>query len=77
LYPLLKEILSDDDLNHIMLLQYGMLLLGSFNRKPVSSSNIAEAKKNFNRYSVELTELGIACRLVSHQGTHLWEDVEK
>ena len=77
LYPLFKGILSDDDLNHIMLLQYGMLLLGSFNRKPVSSSNIAEAKQTFNRYSVELTELGIPCRFVSHQVTHLWEDVEK
>jgi hypothetical protein len=77
LYPLFKGILSDEDLEHIMLLQYGMLLLGSFNRKPVSSTNIAEAKKTFYQYSVGLTELGIPCRFVSHQVTHLWEDVQK
>jgi hypothetical protein len=33
LYPLFKGILEDHDLEHVMLLQYGMLLLGSFEKK--------------------------------------------
>ena len=33
LYPLFKGIFEDHDLEHVMLLQYGMLLLGSFEKK--------------------------------------------
>jgi hypothetical protein len=77
LFPLFQGILDETELEHIMLLQYGMLLLGSFNAKPVSKNNILKAKKVFQRYSVDLTEMGIPCRFVSHQITHLWEDVEK
>ncbi|EFX62643.1 hypothetical protein DAPPUDRAFT_120024 [Daphnia pulex] len=77
LYPLFQGIFDETNLEHIMLLQYGMLLLGAFNKEPVSRTNIIEAQKTFQRYSVDLTELGIPCRFVSHQVTHLWEDVEK
>ncbi|XP_045026785.1 uncharacterized protein LOC123470533 [Daphnia magna] len=77
LYPLFKGILEDHDLQHIMLLQYGMLLLSPFDKNPVSQSNLLEAKKVFEQYSVGLTELGIPCRFVSHQVTHVWEDVKK
>jgi hypothetical protein len=44
LYTLFKGILGDDKLEYIMFLQYGMLLLGSFNHKPVFIAIIAEAK---------------------------------
>ena len=35
LFPLFKGILSENDLEQIMLLKYGMMLLGSFNGEPV------------------------------------------
>ena len=77
LFPLFQGILDETNLEHIMLLQYGMLLLGAFNKKPVSRTDIIEAQKTFQRYSIDLSELGIPCRFVSHQVTHLWEDVDK
>jgi hypothetical protein len=74
LFPLFNGILDEDDLEHIMLLQYGMMLLGSFNGKPVPRQRLLEAKKTFDRYSVELTERDIPCRFVSHQVSHVWQD---
>ena len=77
LFPLFQGILDETNLEHIMLLQYGMLLLGAFNKKLVSRTDIIEAQKTFQRYSIDLSELGIPCRFVSHQVTLLWEDVDK
>jgi hypothetical protein len=74
LFPLFNGILDEDYLEHIMLLQYGMMLLGSFNGKPVPRQTLLEAKKSFDRYSVELTERDIPCRFVSHQVSHVWQD---
>jgi hypothetical protein len=76
LFPLFKGILSENDLEHIMLLQYGMMLLGSFNGEPVPKKRILKAKNILDRYSVELTEREIPCRFVSHQVSHLWQDSE-
>ena len=53
-----------------------MLLLGALNKKTVSRTNIIETRKTLHRYSIDLTELGIPCRFVNHQVTHLWEEVE-
>ena len=76
LFPLFKGILSENDLEHIMLLQYGMMLLGSFNGEPVPKKRILKAKNILDRYSVELTEREIPCRFVSHQVSHVWQDSE-
>jgi hypothetical protein len=77
LYPVFEGILPDIDLNHIMMLQYSMLLLGSFESKPVHNSDIIEAQKILNMYAVELSERDIPCRFVSHQITHMPQDVAK
>ncbi len=74
LFPLFNGILDENKLEHIMLLQYGMMLLGSFKRKPVPRNRLLEAKKTFDRYSMELTERDIPCRFVSHQVSHVWQD---
>jgi hypothetical protein len=76
LFPLFKGILSENDLEHITLLQYGMMLLRSFNGEPVPKKRILKAKKILDRYSVELTEREIPCRFVSHQVSHVWQDSE-
>ena len=60
-----------------MMLQYSMLLLGSFESKPVHNSDIIEAQKILNMYAVELSERDIPCRFVSHQITHMPQDVAK
>lgn len=75
LFPLLEGILDDHELQHIMLLPYAMMLLGSFNTEPVSALRIAEAEKALKRYSTELTELGIPCRFISHQIVLIPQDV--
>ena len=62
---------------HIMMLQYAMLLLGTFDRQPVSDCNIKLARKVLNFYCVELTERDIPCRFVSHQTIHIPDDVAK
>ena len=46
LLPLFNGILDENELEHIMLLQYDMMLLGSFNRKPVPTKRLLDAKKN-------------------------------
>ena len=66
LYPVFEGILPDIDLNHIMMLQYSMLLLGSFESKPVNNSDIIEAQNILNMYAVELSERDIPCPFVSH-----------
>ena len=77
LFPVFEGILSDSELEHIMMLQYAMLLLGTFDPQPVSDSNIKLARKVLNFYCVELTERDIPCRFVSHQTIHIPDDVAK
>lgn len=60
-----------------MLLQYGMLLLGSYNPGPVSKARIRKGKRILQKYSSLLTEKGIPCRYTSHEIIHLAEDVDK
>ena len=43
-----------------------MLLLGSFESKPVNNSDIIEAQNILNMYAVELSERDIPCPFVSH-----------
>ena len=70
-------IIPDIDLNHIMMLQYSMLLLGSFELKPVDISDINEAQKILNMNAVELSERDIPCPFVNQQITHMLQDVAK
>nr|CAH0104284.1 unnamed protein product [Daphnia galeata] len=49
----------------------------SFESKPVHNSDIIEAQKILNMYAVELSERDIPCRFVSHQITHMPQDVAK
>lgn len=77
LFPTFKGILPDDSLNHIMLLQYAMILMGSFSYKEVSTERINEARTVLKRYTVELSERGIPVRFVSHQIIHIPDDVLK
>lgn len=75
LFPVFEGILDDDELQHLMLLPYAMMLMGSYNRGPVCPTRILEAEKALKRYSIELTEYGIPCRFVSHQVIHIPQDV--
>ena len=59
-----------------MLLQYGMMLLGSFNGEPVPKKRILKAKHILDRYYAEQSEREIPCRFVSHQVSHVWQDSE-
>lgn len=77
LHAVFEGIMDDSELEHVMLLQYAMLLLGTFQSKPVSQSNILLAKEVLNSYVVELTERKIPCRFVSHQIIHIPDDVAK
>ena len=71
-----KGILHEDELEHIMLLQFGMMLLGGYKtQRQIDSSDISKADAILKRYSSELGELGIPCRFVSHLTSHLAEDV--
>ena len=76
LFPVFEGILHEDELEHIMLLQYGMMLLGGYEtQRQIDSSDISKADAILKRYSSELSELGIPCRFVSHLTSHLAEDV--
>jgi hypothetical protein len=77
LYPVFEWILSGFDLDHIMMLQFSMLLLGSFESQPVPQSDIIKAQQILNMYAVGLSERDIPCRFVSHQITHITQDVAK
>jgi hypothetical protein len=77
LYPVFEWILSGFDLDHIMMLQFSMLLLGSFESQPVPQSDIIKAQHILNMYAVGLSERDIPCRFVSHQITHITQDVAK
>lgn len=77
LYPTFEGILPDDALQHIMLLQYAMILLGSFSYKEVPLERINEARMVLKQYVVELAERGIPVRFVSHQIIHIPDDVLK
>jgi hypothetical protein len=76
LYPVFDGIVEEDELEHIMLLQYAMMLLGAYKTSTkINPSDIKKAELILKRYSSELTDLGIPCRFVSHQIIHLHEDV--
>jgi hypothetical protein len=76
LYPVFDGIVEEDELEHIMLLQYAMMLLGAYKTsKKINPSDIKKAELILKRYSLELTDLGIPCTFVSHQIIHLHEDV--
>lgn len=75
LFPVFEGILGDLEMNHIMMLQHAILLLGSYDPQPVPESNIESARQILKMYSVELTEREIPCRFVSHQIIHIPDDV--
>ena len=74
LFPVFHGILDEDILEHIMLLQQSMLLMGAFDRKPVAESRLSKAEQALKSYSVELFERNIPCRFTSHQTTHTHQD---
>ena len=76
LFPVFEGILHEDELEHIMLLQYGMMLLGGYEtNRQIKPSDVCKAHVTFDRYATELSDLGIPCRFVSHMTSHLWQDV--
>lgn len=76
-FPVFEGILNDCELEHIMMLQFAMYLLGSFNQSEVEESNIARAETVLKKYCVELTERNIPCRFVNHQIIHMPQDVAR
>ena len=77
LFPTFRGILPAKDLNHVMLLQYAMILLGGYSTDKVPTSNIKTASQVLKKYATELVATGIPCRFTSHQIIHLPEDVAK
>lgn len=76
-FPVFEGILEDSELEHIMMLQYAMFLLGSFNYIEVEESNIKLAESVLKQYCVELLERNIPCRFVTHQIIHMPQDVAR
>ena len=76
LFPVFERILDKHTLEHIMHLQYAMLLMGSFDPAPVPKDDIDLARKVLKQYSVELEERNIPTRFMSHLITHLPDDAE-
>lgn len=76
LLPVLKGVLTKDRLDHIMLLQQSMLLLGGFNPSPVPPSDIKEASRLLKMYVQKCIDYGWPIRFTLHQIIHLPEDVE-
>jgi hypothetical protein len=76
LYPAFRGVVSTNDLNHLLLLQYSMLLLGGFGHQPVPDADIDEATTALKAYSSGLQERQIPCRFLNHYITHLPEDVK-
>lgn len=77
LFPVFEGILDEYEMEHCMMLQHAMLLLGTFDPQPVPESDICLARNVLKMYCVELTERDIPCRFVSHQIIHIPDDVAK
>ena len=76
LFPVFEVILDKHTLEHIMHLQYAMLLMGSFDPAPVPKAKLDLARKILKLYSVELEERNISARFMSHLIIHLPDDSE-
>ena len=77
LFPVFEGILSEYEMEHVMMLQHAMMLLGSFDPHPVPEENIRLARNTLKMYCVELTEREIPCRFVNHECIHIPDDVAK
>ena len=61
LFPVFYGIVDEENLEHVMLLQYAMILLGAYKtNRPSIPSDIEKAQLILKRYSSELTDLGIS-----------------
>lgn len=74
LFPVFSGILQGNQLENIMLLQYGMLLLGGFDPKPVPTADILEATRVFKLYVQQIIDFGYPVRPTIHAIIHLPED---
>lgn len=74
LFPSFSGILSDDQLENLLLLQYAMLLMGGFDPKPVHADDIAEASRVLKLYVEQLIVFGYPIRPTSHAIIHSPED---
>lgn len=63
-------------LNTILKLQQGVKLLGGSSTEKVPSNDIAEARKSFKEYNMELMEMKIPIRYMTHALIHIPDDVE-
>ena len=76
LYPVFNGILSKEKLDTLLLLQQSMLLMGSYNPKPVQKEDNNEARRLLKSYVKALIEFGYPIRYLTHLIIHLPEDVE-
>lgn len=76
LFPVFENIVERQTLDHLMILQHAMILLGTFKNEPVEKRNIDKAESLLKNYVVELHDRNIPIRFVSHQIIHLPRDVE-
>ena len=74
LFPVFRGILPTEELKHLLLLQYAMLLVDGFGHELVPESDIHEATAALKAYYSGLQERGIPCRFLTHYTTHLPED---
>ena len=75
LFPVFSGILSEEQFNNLMLLQYAMLLLGGFSTKPVPKENIVRASRVLKFFVKQLIDFGYRIRPTTHAVIHLPEDV--
>lgn len=76
LYPMFKGILSEQWLQNGLLLQKGVKLLGGSTTKKVPPSDIAEAREAFKQFNVELMDLKVPIRYMTHAIIHIPDDVD-
>lgn len=77
LFPVFFAILPAAELQHLMLLQHGVLLLGGFGYQPINHEEIEAATVSFKLFSSGLVERKWPCTFHAHQIIHIPEDVSK
>jgi len=71
LFPVFHGILQDDQLDHMMLLQYAMMLMGEFNQNPVSQNDLDEATRVLKLYVETLKDANCPIRPTDHAMIHM------
>lgn len=75
IFPVFSGILPDDHLEHIMLLQQAMLLLGGFKNSRVDEANVLEATRLLKLYVKMNIDFDYPVRFTTHEIIHIPEDV--